>query len=192
VALVRLLSTGALDTTFGSGGKVSTAIGSLSEEANALAVQSDGKIVVTGYSNVKSGKKTYRRLLVARYTAAGALDSTFGSGGKVLIDLGAQEMGRSVAIQPDGKIVVAGYSFSSTTTNSKWSVLRFNANGSLDSTFGTNGLTQTSILNSAWATSVELDSSNRIVVGGTASDSAGDSYFVVARYLSNGALDSGF
>ena len=105
-ALARFTSTGSLDTTFGSGGIVTTSIGTDSDRAYAVALQPDGKIVMTGYSyNDINGQV----IPLVRYTSAGTLDATFGVNGIVTFDFGGEwDSGNALAIQPDGKIIVAG------------------------------------------------------------------------------------
>jgi uncharacterized delta-60 repeat protein len=96
---------GSLDTTFGTGGKVTTEIGGSHDSGYSVAIQSDGKIVVAGSSNNGSDYD----FALARYTTNGTLDTTFGTGGKVTTAIGESVDGvYSVAIQSDGKIVVAG------------------------------------------------------------------------------------
>ncbi len=130
-ALARYTTVGALDTSFGTGGKVTTAIGSGADQAYAVAIQSDGKIVVAGYSH----NGTNNDFAVARYTTAGALDTTFGTDGAdadsdpdgfVTIAIGSgNDVARAVAIDSDGKIVVAGYSHNG--TDNDFALARFHA-----------------------------------------------------------------
>ena len=97
---------GDLDTSFGSDGKVITATSSGSDAARSVAIQSDGKIVVAGYSNNGSNDD----FALVRYNTDGTLDTSFDSDGKVTTAIGSSnEVAFSVAIQSDGKIVVAGY-----------------------------------------------------------------------------------
>ena len=125
---------GDLDTTFGTGGKVTTAIGSDTDQALSVAIQSDGKIVAAGNSN---NGNDYDFALV-RYDANGSLDTSFGTGGKVTTDFGsANDFARSVAIQSDGKIVVAGYS--NNGSNDDFALVRYNTDGSLDASFDSDG-----------------------------------------------------
>lgn len=108
-AVARYLANGTLDSTFGTGGKVVSDLGTASDdEARAEAIQKDGKILVGGYSHA-SGNFDFA---VARYTTLGVLDSRFGSGGRVLDDLGSasDDEGYAMALQKDGKIVAAGRS----------------------------------------------------------------------------------
>jgi uncharacterized delta-60 repeat protein len=104
-ALVRYTSKGMLDVGFGSGGKVLTAPGSKSlDEAEAVAVEKDGKIVAAGWKKLRGRFD----IALVRYTAKGELDAGFGSDGKVLTDLGGDDQAQAFAIQKDGKIVAAG------------------------------------------------------------------------------------
>ncbi|HEX2023409.1 MAG TPA: delta-60 repeat domain-containing protein [Acidimicrobiales bacterium] len=104
-AVARYNANGSLDTTFGSGGKVTTSLGAFNDRANDLALQPDGKIVVVG-NTFKS--KDAAAFAVVRYNANGTLDPTFGTGGKVITAVGANDFAAAVAIQPDGKVLVAG------------------------------------------------------------------------------------
>src|SRR3989304_2221926 len=101
---------GDIDTTFGTNGKVTTAIGSGDDYAYALGIQSDGKIVAAGYSSdMVSGDSGRYDFALVRYNADGTLDTTFGTGGKVTTPIGiSHDEVYAVAIQTDGKIVVAG------------------------------------------------------------------------------------
>src|SRR5262249_19564603 len=121
--LARYESDGTLDNTFDSDGKVTTDFGGDGAAAYAVAIQSDGKIVAAGYMN----QGTDYNFALARYTNDGALDNTFGLGGKVTTDFGnGYESGNSVVIQSDGKIVVAG------SDGGDINIARYNSDGSLD------------------------------------------------------------
>ena len=113
------------------------------------------------------------------YAAAGDLDPTFGNGGKVTTDFGGSDVANALAIQPDGKIVVAG-----NTSDLSLVLARYNGNGSLDTTFGTGGSVVTGLLRGS---DVVIQPDGKIVVAG---DSDGD--FAVARFNSNGSLDTSF
>ena len=132
-ALVRYNSNGGLDTSFGAGGFVTADFGSPWEAATALALQSDGKIVVAGFTVV-----SFADFALARYNTNGTLDTTFGAGGKVITDFGAvSSQAFAVAVQPDGKIVAAGYA--NIDGNEDFALVRYNSNGALDTSFGTGG-----------------------------------------------------
>ena len=124
IALVRYNSNGSLDNTFDTDGKLTTDFGYGFDQANSVAIQTDGKILVSGYSNNGSiGEFT-----LVRYNNDGSLDNTFDTDGKVTTLTGiGYEVGTSVAVQPNGKIVVAGRSYTGTIT--EFAVVRYNADG---------------------------------------------------------------
>jgi uncharacterized delta-60 repeat protein len=137
VALARYNPDGTLDKTLNGTGKVALAVGDFSE-ANAIRIQGDGKILVVGYSRVVASTVN-RDFLLLRFNPNGTLDSAFGDSGQVITDFaGFGDIGKGVAIQADGKIVVAGPAYDS-TGNTSAGVSRYNPNGSLDSTFGNAG-----------------------------------------------------
>src|SRR5215813_12415350 len=127
--------------------------------------------------------------------AVGDLDSSFGVGGKVVTDVSGftEESGEDVAIQPDGKILVAGFALNSTNGTDDFVVLRYNPDGSPDTTFGLGGQVFTDFGNSTdWALAIALQADGRIVVAGLASTSNLVRTFAVARYNINGDLDQSF
>ena len=125
ISLAAQAAIGDLDPTFGAGGKVTTLVGSSNSYANAVAVQLDGKIVVAGIP------------LLTRYNSDGTLDTTFGTNG-IVTNSGINQ-GKGVVIQTDGKILVAGNPNVGRLNSDFW-VARLNSNGSLDTSFGTNGI----------------------------------------------------
>jgi uncharacterized delta-60 repeat protein len=141
VALLRYNTNGTLDLPFGgtNTGMVITDIGSSSNYANAVALQADGKIVVAGNAFVNSFAAT-SDIAVLRYNTDGTPDTTgFGSpNGYVTTSVGAFDNGFAVAVEPGGKIVVAGNADAG--TGDRLALLRYNADGSPDSGFGTNGI----------------------------------------------------
>jgi uncharacterized delta-60 repeat protein len=186
-AVVRYSSTGALDTTFDTDGKQTTAIGFGNDGAYAVLVQSDGKIIAAG----ESVNGSYTDFAVVRYTSTGALDTTFDSDGKTTTAFGArEEVGRGAVLQSDGKIVVAGYA--SNGTNEDFALARYNTNGSLDTSFDTDGK-QTTALGSSddIGQGVTLQSDGKIVLVGD-SNNGSNTDFAVARYNSDGTLDTTF
>ena len=126
---------GMLDTTFGAGGKVTTDFGGI-EFARAVALQSDGKIVTAGYGNFPGGG-TNQNFALARYNSNGSLDTSFDGDGKVTTDFfGFADRAEAVAIQPDGKIVVAGQAYTNLMGEpSRFALARYNSDGSLDTSF---------------------------------------------------------
>lgn len=185
---------GDLDTTFGNGGSVVQSFFDR-DNAIAMAVQLDGKLVVAGTTTAHLWGD--EDLLVARFHPDGSLDTGFGSMGKTSIDLaGGPDLATSVALQPDGKIVVAGAvlpAFSDDQTD-KFAVVRFNPNGTLDATFGTGGKVITDFFgryNRANAVVVQPD--GRIIAAGTATRTNSESAdFAMARYNADGTLDAAF
>jgi uncharacterized delta-60 repeat protein len=177
---------GVLDPTFGSGGTVTTPIGSGSSAAHALAAQPDGKILAGGETSVGSEGE----FALARYNPDGSLDTSFGTSGKVTTAIGSlYDRIHAVALQADGKIVAAGGS--EDPPNYDFAVARYNPNGSLDPSFGTDGKVATPIAVSgggeAYAIAVQTD--GKIVVGGSSGDNKD---FVIARYNPDGSLDASF
>jgi uncharacterized delta-60 repeat protein len=145
--VARFLPTGKLDTTFGSGGSASAGfIGG--EGLQGIALQPDGKIIWVGSQNTPGfpafGTFSFA---VARFTANGTLDSSFGTGGHASVEFfappmqGAQEFARAVLVQPDGKILVAGSARQGQIRFApiQGAIARLNANGTLDTSFGTSG-----------------------------------------------------
>ena len=184
-ALVRYTTSGALDQTFGGGGKLITDFGS-DDAAYALALQPDGKIVAAGITNIE-GTEVFA---VARYTADGALDATFGEGGKSTLFIGDFNGASSVAVQPDGKIVVAGYT--SIKGQYDFLVARLTETGSLDMSFGGAGYAVTDFNGfDDRINGISLQSDGKIVAAGN-SYSGMNNDFAVARYNQDGALDTTF
>lgn len=191
-ALARYRPDGTLDPTFGGGdGIVVTDIVGGYDQAYSLAIQNDGKIVVAG-STFDMGPNAYPNdwnIVLARYNSDGSLDATFGGGdGLVITDFGTHgfEEAYSVAVQTDGRIVVAA-----TWTN----VLRYEADGDLDTTFGGgDGRVTIDFGGGGQATTtLALESYNRIVVAGSTYDSAtGKTRFGLARLRADGSTDASF
>jgi uncharacterized delta-60 repeat protein len=183
---------GDLDSGFGSGGKVLTDFGA-SDRAFGVVVQRDGMIVVAGGS--APGSPQLPEFAIARYNANGSLDAGFGSGGKVRTDFGYFGFAYGVALQSDGKIVAAGQGLiPGISTTDDFALARYNADGSLDPTFGGSGMVVTNLLSHELARGVAIQPDGKIVaVGQTrANPSGGDSDFAVVRYNPNGTLDTTF
>jgi uncharacterized delta-60 repeat protein len=182
---------GVVDTSF-AGGTIVTPVDIGEDHVNAVAVQADGKVLVAGSSGTVGGTK----LSVLRYQRDGALDTTFGTSGKVLVALGTNgnDRANAIAVQDDGKIVVAGSSQQG-TSGLDFALLRFNADGTADAGFGNGGKVFAdfgSESDRAWALLLMPDQS--IVVGGETNtgNSAGGVDFALARFSASGALVAGF
>ena len=195
-ALARYNADGTLDDTFGEvvsgstrSGKAITSFSSGNDQAYAVAVQSDGKIVVAGYATISA---TGQDFALARYNANGTLDTSFSGDGKVTTAIASgsgSDEASAVAVQSDGKIVAAGRS------GADFALARYNADGTLDDTFGTvvSGSTRSgkqttdfaSGLDVAYAVAVQSD--GKIVAAGKSA-----ALFGLARYNANGVLDTSF
>jgi uncharacterized delta-60 repeat protein len=191
-ALARYTTSGGLDSTFGSGGKVTTSFGRNTQaDAGAMAVQGDAKIVLAGYAY---NRKTGWNFALARYNTNGSLDTSFGSGGLVNTAISANygPHDQAVVVQSDGKVVMAGVSFPSGSSAYHITLARFNANGTLDVTFGNAGVVVSQVGNgNSDARAVALQGDGKIVVGGWIVVN-NQELFAVARYNANGTLDTTF
>jgi uncharacterized delta-60 repeat protein len=171
---------GGLDAAFGNGGKISTDLGSPADHGNAVAVQSDGKIVVAGSTQDPVQGDNFA---VVRYTSDGRLDTGFGDGGKVTSDFGGQsDIATAVVIESDGKIVVAGTSHG-TATGDDIALARYTADGKLDTGFGKGGTISTDLGSPAdHGNAVAVQSDGKIVVAGSTQDPVQGDNFAVVGY----------
>jgi uncharacterized delta-60 repeat protein len=176
IALARFSSGGSLDSGFGSGGSVLTPVGA-GALASSLLIDPDGRLVVAG----SAAEGTTVTFAVARYGASGALDGSFGTGGVTLIQPGATSLGNSLARQPDGRLVVAGEVVTSGAQS--FALSRLNADGSVDTGFGTGGSVTTAIGSRGEAHDVVVQPDGQIVVGGTGNVGTGPRQFALARYV---------
>lgn len=194
-AIVRLNGTGHLDISFHDDGMAThDFIGPNADYAFDVVEQRDGKVVVGGYT---FGTRGGFNIALARYNADGTLHPSFGNGGRVQTDLGGYEMSRSIALQPDGKIVAAGATYTGADAYD-FAVLRYNADGTLDPSFGNGGVVTTDFGGGVdsydAATSIAVQPDGKIIVaGGVFQPSGGTGEdFGMARYNSDGTLDSSF
>jgi uncharacterized delta-60 repeat protein len=188
---------GDLDPTFGAGGMVMTDLSRSTDLANAVAVQSDGKLVVVGEA-YKQNDFSGEDFVVTRYNPDGTLDTTFGRGGKVRTDFpGLAAVPSAVVIQPDGKIVVAGGAFPLFTFAGNFEVVRYNPNGSLDTSFGNGGIVTTIFPEGSYAFDVALQADGKIIAAGTVfvdfnPGESSNTDFALARYNPDGTPDATF
>ena len=179
ISIVAQAAIGDLDPTFGAGGKVTTFVGGSNSFANAVAVQPDGKIVVTGIP------------ILVRYNSDGTLDTTFGING--IVANSGLDRGMDLVIQPDGKILVVGYRIGGQYPGLY--VARFNTNGSTDTAFGTNGVALATNFhgccgnNLAGGHSIALGPNGKIFAAGTFSFGPNASY-MLASLNNNGSQDT--
>jgi uncharacterized delta-60 repeat protein len=184
-ALARYNSDGSLDPTFDGDGLVTTDFSGAEDQANAFAIQADGKIVTAGHA-VVAGTNEFA---LARYNTDASLDPTFSGDGRVTTGFAPPFVeATAVAIQEDGRIVTVGFAGSF-----DFALARHNTDGSLDATFSGDGTVTTSFFGgSDRAFGMAIQGDGKIVVAGDASPPhlAGD--FALARYNSDGSLDAGF
>jgi uncharacterized delta-60 repeat protein len=188
-AVVRYNVDGSPDTTFDTDGKQVTPVGGNTDDlASAVALQSDGKIVVVG--TVGNGNDA--DFEVVRYKANGSLDTRFDSDGIATLDIGTStDRATALAIQPDGKILVAGYSFNLGTSDDDMAIVRYKVNGSLDTTFDFDGIATRDIGNNTdRVTGLAIQPDGKILLAGYTVVASDDTALV--RYLPNGSLDSDF
>jgi uncharacterized delta-60 repeat protein len=182
--VVRLNANGTIDTSFGIGGKVKVNIGG-NDFVNDMILQPDGKIVITGTMRPTPNTD----VPVVRLTADGALDTTFNGTGKVFVAIGEgiNDGGNALALQPDGKILVVGYSGSNTL------LFRLRSNGTLDiGDFGAFGIRLIAIgANGMDANSTAIQADGKIVIGGSTFGSPFRAV-IFARFAQDGSLDTSF
>lgn len=188
-AVVRYNSDGSPDTNFGVGGVAITDFGA-NDEAHALTIQSDGKIVVVGTAQVSGANFSFG---LVRYNSDGSIDMTFGSGGKVVTGFtGFAAEALAGTIQNDGKIVAAGYA--DFLSGRDFGLARFDTGGTLDTSFGTGAEVTTDffgLFDMAFA--IAIQSNGKIIAAGFAvNPNTTNRDFALTRYNSHGSLDTGF
>jgi uncharacterized delta-60 repeat protein len=204
--LVRYNADGTLDTSFDGDGKVTTDVGGAAEEdqANAVAIQGDGKIVAAGYAN-PTGSGFHEDFALARYNTDGSPDTSFDGDGKVVTPISASDdfpddIANALVIRGDGKIVAAGSSREASSTQTNFALVSYNANGSLDTGFDGDGKVTTSFEGdsegdtsvSSVAYGLALQSDGRLVAAGQAEVCGFDCDFGLARYNTDGTPDTSF
>ena len=192
--MLRYATNGVIDNSFGNSGVVQTDFGGSDDQAAAMAIQPGtislpDTIVVAGSSrNIVTNNSAFA---VARYSLAGALDSSFGTAGRVITSISSHDQGQGVIVQSgvaSRKIVIAGRSV---VGSQQFALVRLNGDGSIDTSFDGDGKTTTSIELGAQANGLTSAAGGKVVVAGTAFNSTeGD--FAIARYNSDGSLDSSF
>ena len=190
-ALARFNSDGSLDASFGTGGKVMNSIAGGVDQARAVVLQPDNKIVIAGDHHPGLSFAGFR------YNANGTPDTSFGTGGGVITDVSAGSSAFAIALQSDGKIVAAGFAVGSLIKRF-FGLARYNPNGSLDSTFGSSfGTLGTSISSrDDVATGIAIQLNGLILASGFAGApgelQTGSADFALVRYKSKGKLDMTF
>jgi uncharacterized delta-60 repeat protein len=188
-ALLRYNSDGSLDNTFGSGGIATESLGGFWEYGDSIALQSDGKILVGGVWT--PGGEAEGGFVILRFTSDGSLDDTFGIGGAVTMPFGGWDT--SLAVQPDGKILLSGTALGGFNSNFDFCLVRVNPDGTLDQHFGNNGQARATFTpdGGEYAHALAVLPSGRIMVVGSAFV-GGKVGFALARFTPGGALDASF
>ena len=187
-----LASQGSLDKSFGGDGIVTSNVGKY-DEANAIAIQKDSKIVVVGHSVIEDeGEEEFdgieNKIDVIRYNTDGTLDTSFDGNGIVTTSIGNNILiPTDIAIQNDGKIVITGtmYISSDSGTDSDESifVMRYNSDGTLDTSFDDDGIVITTIESDAQSYALAIQNDGKIVITGDP---------IIVRYNTDGTIDTGF
>ncbi|MEP6466856.1 MAG: T9SS type A sorting domain-containing protein [Parafilimonas sp.] len=180
ITVGRLNADGSVDSAFGTNGTITTNAG---ENCHDIAIQPDGKILITGGTGIA--------FITLRYMADGTPDKSFGNNGSVVtvFDNGSPKLANANIVQPDGKIVVAG------GDNQKIMLARYNPDGSLDETFGKNGevisnITNINPLNKAYDMAIQPD--GKLVLTGTTGNEFGNVNTIILRYMTDGSFDTTF
>lgn len=185
--VVRLLENGAADTSFNGTGYLDVFFGTIQDRGKCIKIQPDGKIIVAGRSG-----NTGENFAMARINTNGTLDTSFGINGKVQTTFfGTQSGVNSIVVQPDGKIILGGWT-NNIPNGYDFALIRYNSDGSLDSTFGNNGKVITTVdsFYSDLICKIVLQSDGKLIAGGLNRQVGGN--YTLARYLPNGTLDNTF
>jgi uncharacterized delta-60 repeat protein len=188
--VARFTQTGALDTTFAGGkGFVKTSTTASDEGFSSLAVLADGKIIAGGAADTGVDSPFGNDFLLVRYTASGVKDNTFGNAGNGIVKTSFDEFGpavdniKNLIVQPNGKIVAVGYSFPEDIEQpARTAIARYNANGTLDSSFSGDGKLLSPIIPNNGATGAAATPDGKLIIVGGSGPSA-----VIARFGSDAA-----
>jgi uncharacterized delta-60 repeat protein len=183
IGLVRYTSAGELDTTFGTNGITVTTFAGIAFDPFGFAVHKNGDILVAGVATTKSGRNEFG---LARYTSNGVLDTTFGTNGLVTTKVGTRSDAPSaMVLQPNGQIVMGGFEVAGAQgAPGMMSLVRYNANGNLDTTFGKGGISLASVTFLGPETLALLSNGDYLGVGQNESGNTG----IVAEFSSKGVL----
>jgi uncharacterized delta-60 repeat protein len=199
ISLLRYRADGALDTAFGNGGKVILDFGDTADVPTGVCLQADGKIVVVGTSYSPTTEAD--DLVLARFNADGTPDASYGTGGRVKVNLKSPLPAYTVTalIQPDGRVIAAGIVYTSDDPqpfDSNFFATRFKTDGTLDTTFGTQGRATVDIMDFDIVTGIALQADGRIVLAGVAgvnpNTGAPTNSFALARLKADGTPDPTF
>lgn len=187
-ALARYNGDGTLDNSFGTDGRVITDFFGKSDGISGICLLPNGQILAAGWAFIS---ESFGNFAIARYNSNGMLDTNFGSGGKVVTGFFGADCGADTpAVLHDGKILIAGWAYNPDYTDSDWALVRYNADGTLDASFGDNGRVLTEMPGDGYITSLGTQSNGKIIAGGLAWGNDWD--FALTRYKASGKLDNSF
>lgn len=188
----RLTVSGTPDTAFDGDGRLYARVftgPAVQNRFTRIALQADGKIVAAGRAAATAGAAD---AVLARFSSSGVPDATFGSGGIATYDVGANDLGRALAIQADGRIVLAGGRCDPTGVPCRWFALRTLATGALDASYGSGGVRIGSIDYGSFVGEVTLDAAGRAVLVGNATQADDGAVATLLRLTTSGTLDTTF
>ncbi len=190
LSISRFNANGSLDTTFDGDGKILLSLGNGAETGYSIIVQADGKFVVAGLAAItRAGGSQDTDVLLARYNADGTPDVTFGTNGIVTTNFSGDDVARDVIQQADNKLVITG---SAVYSNSDIIVARYNTDGTLDTTFDTDGKANIGVLaGDDLGYSIVQQTDTKLAITGTAFNGL-DTDMAVVRLNNNGSLDTSF
>jgi len=186
---VLLAQQGSLDATFGDNGEVHTSFSTLCDEGQIITMQQDGRFVVAAtHTSVD-----YHEFIAGRFNNDGSIDNSFGLNGSVITPIGVnKDHPYTVKIQTDGKVVLAGSTNVSFSTTNAIAIVRYNSDGSLDNTFGIQGIVTTVVGQESIAYDLAILDDGKILIAGTTKNSSGNKDFILVQYTSGGAIDTSF
>ncbi|MFO1270428.1 MAG: Calx-beta domain-containing protein [Rubrivivax sp.] len=194
LVVLRFNADGSPDTSFGRNGQVIVDFAGLADRAYAVLVQPDGRIVAAGIATLGTLASADQDMALVRLNDDGSLDAGFGSGGKLTANVaGKADFGYALARQADGKLVVAGRVAADGGSNPDMGLLRVNADGSIDTAFGSNGRVRVDFGGAVWdeAADLAVQGDGALVVGGF-TQAAGVYRYALARLTAGGQPDSTF
>ncbi len=191
ICIARYLPDGSLDNTFGKNGVVNSDLGGW-EWARGMVLQPDGKIVITG----RVTPSPIGNFMVARYTENGNLDSSFGTNGRTITDLGHDDQSGCIALQPDGKIIIGGdQNPLGGGFNTVFAMARYTTNGVLDESFGNKGIVLQDFTDYGdIINALAIQADGKIIACGQVNGSYDyqHEYMAAARFNTDGSLDESF
>lgn len=194
-SIIRYNQNGTIDSSFGNNGIVTTNYGGLSASANDVTLQPDGKIILAGQTSFLDSRRI--DFALARFNINGSLDTSFGNNGYTTVDFAGDTYSpndsiKSIKILPDGKLIVAGNA--GFTQSQRIGLVKYNADGSIDQSFGNNGKINTLVGSSVGVGSLIIQNDGKLIVAGGsyAYQSGTDNDFTVVRFNSDGSLDQSF